>query len=52
MGIPLRDKPLLLLGILLIVLGVLLLAIGLIGEMIIFTHAKDLEEYTVEKIID
>ena len=52
MGVPLQDKPLLLLGILLIVLGVLLLAIGLIGEMIIFTHAKDLEEYTVEKIID
>lgn len=52
MGVPLRDKPVLLLGILLIVLGVLLLAIGLIGEMIIFTHADDLEEYTVERIID
>lgn len=52
MGVPLRDKPMLLLGILLIVLGVLLLAIGLIGEMIIFTRADDLEGYTVEKIID
>jgi len=52
MGVPLRDKPMLLLGILLIVLGVLLLAIGLIGEMIIFTRADDLEGYTVDKIID
>lgn len=52
MGVPLRDKPMLLLGILLIVLAVLLLAIGLIGEMIIFTHSEDLKEYTVEEIID
>jgi len=52
MGIPLRNKPMLLLGILLIVLGVLLFSIGLIGEMIIFTNARDVKEYTVEEIID
>lgn len=51
-GIPLADKPMLLLGILLIVLGILFFAIGLIGEMIIFTHAKDLKEYTIDKIIN
>lgn len=52
MGVPLADKPVLLLGILLIVLGTLLFAIGLIGEMIIFTHAKDLKEYTIDKVIN
>jgi len=43
---------LLLLASLLIVLGVQVFAIGLIGEIIIFTHAKDLKEYTVEEIIN
>ena len=28
------------------------IAIGLIGEIIIFTHARDLKEYTVEEIIN
>ena len=50
--IPLADRPLLLLASLLIVLGVQVFAIGLIGEIIIFTHAKDLKEYTVEEIIN
>lgn len=51
-GVPLRDKPMLLLGILLIVLGTLMFAIGLVGELIIFTNAKEVKEYTVEKIFD
>ena len=52
MGMALADKPVLLLGILLIVLGTLFFAIGLIGEMIIFTNAKDLKEYTIDEIIN
>lgn len=52
MGVPLKNKPMLLLGILLIVLGTLLFAIGLIGEMIIFTNAREMREYTVERVID
>lgn len=52
MGIGLADKPILLLGILLLVLGTLFLAIGLIGEMIIFTNAEDLEEYSIDQIIN
>jgi glycosyltransferase involved in cell wall biosynthesis len=52
MGVPLKNKPMLLFGILLIVLGILLFSIGLIGEMIIFTNARDVKEYTVEEIID
>jgi len=52
LGISMADRPLLLLGILLIVIGVLSFAIGLIGEMIIFTHSKDLKEYVVEETIN
>ena len=46
------GRPLLLLGVLLLVLGIQILAIGLIGEIIIFTHAKDMKEYNVEEIIN
>ena len=45
------DRPALILGTLLIVLGIQLFAIGLIGELIIFIHARSLKEYTVEKVI-
>jgi len=51
-GVPLQDKPMLLLGILLIVLGTLLFAIGLIGEMIIFTTPSRHREYVVEEVIE
>lgn len=51
-SIPLADRPMLLLGSLLLVLGIQIFAIGLVGEIIIFTHAKDLKEYTVEEIIN
>ena len=50
-GTGISDRPLLLLGSLLFVLGVQIFAIGLIGELIIFTHAKDMKEYTVEQIV-
>jgi len=50
-GIPLSDRPLLLLGALLFVLGIQVFATGLIGELIIFTHAKELKEYTIEEIV-
>ncbi len=49
---PLSDRPALFLSSLLIVLGVQVIAIGLIGEIIVFTHAKDMKEYKVEKIIN
>ncbi|MDH5444148.1 MAG: glycosyltransferase [Gammaproteobacteria bacterium] len=50
-GVPLGDRPLLLLGALLFVLGIQVFATGLIGELIIFTHAKELKEYTIEEIV-
>jgi glycosyltransferase involved in cell wall biosynthesis len=52
LGIGLADRPALLLSTLAIVLGIQIFAIGLIGELIIFTHAKDLKEYSIEKIIN
>ncbi len=50
--VPLADRPALFLSSLLIILGVQIIAIGLIGEIIIFTHAKDLKEYKIDKIIN
>jgi len=47
----LADRPALILSSLLVVLGVQIIAIGLIGEIIIFTHAKKLKEYKIDKII-
>lgn len=51
LGVGLTERPALLLSSLLIVLGVQVFAMGLIGELIIFTHAKDIKEYTVEEIV-
>lgn len=45
------ERPLLLLGVLLIVLGVQSLSIGLLGEIIIFTHARKVTGYRVAEII-
>jgi hypothetical protein len=48
---PIAQRPLLLLGVLMIVLGIQLLSIGLIGEMIVFSHARQLREYRIAEII-
>lgn len=50
--IALANRPVLLISSLSMILGIQILAIGLIGEIIIFTHAKDLEEYTIKEIIE
>ncbi len=44
------DRPLLLLFVLLAALGIQLIAIGLVGESLIFTHAKDIKEYKIKKV--
>lgn len=46
------GRPLLLLGALLMVIGIQMISIGLIGEIIIFTHARNLKEYSIEIIIE
>lgn len=47
----LADRPALLLAALLVVLGMQFFALGLLGELIIFTHARDLKDYRVEEVI-
>ena len=49
---PIAGRPLLLLGSLLLTIGIQMVSIGLIGEMIIFTHAKDVKEYNIERIVN
>jgi len=49
---PIAGRPLLLLGALLLVIGIQMISIGLLGEMIIFTHAGDIKEYNIEKIVE
>ena len=48
---PLADRPALLLSSLLVVLGLQLFSLGLLGELIIFTHARSLKEYKIAEII-
>lgn len=48
----LANRPALLLSSLLVVLGLQLFAIGLLGELIIFTHAKGLKDYQIEEIVE
>jgi dolichol-phosphate mannosyltransferase len=45
------DRPLLLLAVLLMVVGFQSLSLGLIGEVIIFTHARQLSQYRVAEVI-
>jgi glycosyltransferase involved in cell wall biosynthesis len=47
----LADRPALLLAALLIVLGMQIFALGLLGELIIFTHARSMKDYRVEEVI-
>src|SRR6202142_1641692 len=50
-GHALSDRPALLLTSLMIVLGLQLFALGLLGELIIFTHARAIKDYQVENVI-
>ena len=47
----LADRPALLLSTLLVVLGLQVFALGLLGELIIFTHAREIKDYQVERVI-
>jgi len=46
------ERPILILGVLLMVLGVQLFSMGLLGEIIIFTHARDVKDYQIKEILD
>lgn len=51
-GTPLADRPVLVLGTLLIGLGVQVFTIGLLGELILFFHARSLRDYRVAAIYE
>lgn len=51
-SVALGDRPALLLSTLLFSVGIQLIAVGLIGELIIFTHARDMKEYSIERIAE
>ncbi len=50
-GQALADRPALLLASLLAVLGLQLFALGLLGELVIFTHARQIKDYQIDTII-
>jgi glycosyltransferase involved in cell wall biosynthesis len=48
---PLADKPMLVVGVLLVVLGVIVGSIGLIGEIIIFLQGREFRDYHVDRVV-
>ena len=44
------NRPLFMIGFLMIVLGVQIIGFGLVGEIIIYTQARNLREYRIERI--
>ena len=52
-GHPIGQRPLLLLGTLLIIVGIQLLSLGLVGELITQSRARDRrDDYEVERVVD
>ena len=45
------GRPLLLLSAMLLVIGLQMISIGLIGEIVIYTHARELKEYNIVTVI-
>ena len=51
-GVPLADRPALILSTLTVVLGLQIISVGLIGEIITFAHAKELKDYKVDRLVE
>lgn len=49
---PLYSRPIFMVGVLLFVLGVQVIGFGLVGEIIIYTQARRLREYRIERVYD
>lgn len=49
---PLADRPALILSSLLVAVGLQVLAIGLIGELIVFIHARSMRQYRVREVVE
>jgi hypothetical protein len=48
----LYGRPVFLLAVMLVVLGVQIIGFGLVGEIIIYTQARNLREYRIERIYE
>lgn len=51
-GRPLADRPVLVLGTLLVGLGVQAFTIGLLGELILFFHARNIRDYRIAAVYE
>ncbi len=51
-GVPLADRPALVLTSLLMVLGIQILAIGLVGEIVAFANARSLRDGRIERVVE
>src|SRR5262249_58019606 len=45
----LRNRSSLVIGVALVVMGVMVFSLGLVAEIIIFTNARNVQDYTVER---
>jgi glycosyltransferase involved in cell wall biosynthesis len=52
LGTPLADRPILILGTLLLGLGVQAFTIGLLGELLLFFQARDVRDYRIAEIYE
>jgi glycosyltransferase involved in cell wall biosynthesis len=52
LGTPLADRPILILGTLLLGLGVQAFTIGFLGELLLFFHARDVRDYRIAEIYE
>ena len=50
LGTPLADRPLLVLGVLSLGIGVQAFTIGLLGELILFFHARSIRDYRIASV--
>ena len=46
------NRPLLLLGVLLVAVGIQIFSLGLIGELIVFIHARQIKQYRIAEILE
>jgi len=46
------NRPLLLLGVLLVAVGIQIFSLGLIGELIVFIHARQIKQYHIAEILE
>jgi hypothetical protein len=52
LGTPLADRPILVLAVLLVGLGVQAFSIGLLGELVLFLHARSLRDYRIGAVYE